>query len=784
MLKELVKKRLMVAADEIFALFERTIASYEEELCRTREEKEQHRQQLEAVYKSRYVLHTEDVQQLIGCPEVHPPQPKEGSSDLDQEDPQPRQIKEEEEELWTTQEREFLLGQEEANLTKLQLTGVSVKTEYYEDKPPESSPFHHSPSVENRGAKPPSGSSPPPMTTEVDGDHCGGPQADNPSAPLSDSDDTTSYLHINEMANKYCIEDALKRIMDGSSSDMEQLGEEDDEMDEWTPPERTEESTDTSDDEEVPEVSDEDTTEYNDTTQKQATPGKMTRKEYQWKRKRFEPPAVDFVEYVEEGSEDRLDWTPYSYFKDFVTEEMLLEIAEETNLYGLQKDGKSVNTNAKEIEQVVGMYMHMGLVQMPNVRAYWEMETRYPAVCDVMSRDRFLYLLPRIHFQNNLRVSEEAKKDKLWKLSPWLEKLRQRFLCMPPEECHAVDKIMVPFKRKVNLRRCVPGNDPKSEFTMWGRVGLSGFLYDFDVRQGEENPDQEKSDVDAAVDVVLKMTSTLPANKNHKVFADKYFTSVQLVEHLQQRGIYFIGTVRTSRVKNCILVDEKELKAKGRGSLDFSVNQEDHIIVRWYDNKPVDLLSSFVGVEPLGHVKRWDRKAQTHIMVPRPAIVEAYGKFMAGVDLLDMLSALYRYRFRSQRWYLDIWWDTVTVAVINAWIRYRKDLGKMRPEQKPLPLQRFQASVGTSLTSAGKVTKFSRPLSSPDATPTPSRKRKTTGVPPDVRKDALDHFPTWQSRQRCKYCTGHFSHVYCEKCKVHLCLNNHRNCFQAYHHAN
>ncbi|TRZ03544.1 hypothetical protein DNTS_009302, partial [Danionella cerebrum] len=95
-------------------------------------------------------------------------------------------------------------------------------------------------------------------------------------------------------------------------------------------------------------------------------------------------------------------------------------------------------------------------------------------------------------------------------------------------------------------------------------------------------------------------------------------------------------------------MDEKELKTKGRGSLDFRVNQEDNIIVRWYDNKAVNLLSSFVGVEPLGNVRRWDRKAKTYIMVPRPAIVDTYNRFMGGVDLLDMLSALYRFSFRSR----------------------------------------------------------------------------------------------------------------------------------------
>ncbi|XP_061746975.1 uncharacterized protein LOC133545415 isoform X4 [Nerophis ophidion] len=58
---------------------------------------------------------------------------------------QPPHIKEEEEEVWITQEEECLLGQEEADLSKFPLTVVSVKTEEHEDKPPESSQLHHSP---------------------------------------------------------------------------------------------------------------------------------------------------------------------------------------------------------------------------------------------------------------------------------------------------------------------------------------------------------------------------------------------------------------------------------------------------------------------------------------------------------------------------------------------------------------------------------------------------------------------------------------------------------------
>ncbi|XP_072772645.1 uncharacterized protein [Nerophis lumbriciformis] len=69
-----------------------------------------------------------------------------------QEDAQPPHIKEEEEDLWVTQEEEFLPGQEETELSKFPLTIVSVKTEEHEDKAPESSQLHHSPNVQRVSA--------------------------------------------------------------------------------------------------------------------------------------------------------------------------------------------------------------------------------------------------------------------------------------------------------------------------------------------------------------------------------------------------------------------------------------------------------------------------------------------------------------------------------------------------------------------------------------------------------------------------------------------------------
>ncbi|XP_077416834.1 uncharacterized protein LOC144048578 [Vanacampus margaritifer] len=140
MLKELVRKRLIAAADEIFGLFEKTIALYEEQLCRAREETERHRRQLEDVCKAQIVISFEDVKQLMSHHEELSPQLHGGNANLEQavplhhrdeeehEDVQPLHVKEEEE--------------EKVDIDKFALTAASVESKH-EDETPEWSQLHH-----------------------------------------------------------------------------------------------------------------------------------------------------------------------------------------------------------------------------------------------------------------------------------------------------------------------------------------------------------------------------------------------------------------------------------------------------------------------------------------------------------------------------------------------------------------------------------------------------------------------------------------------------------------
>ncbi|KAI5692771.1 hypothetical protein M8J75_000885 [Diaphorina citri] len=104
-----------------------------------------------------------------------------------------------------------------------------------------------------------------------------------------------------------------------------------------------------------------------------------------WQPGNYEETPLDFV-VVNSSEPPDPTKTPFQYFKDFVSDEMIQMLVEQNNLYSTQKNGISVNTTTSEIEQVLGMYLRMGIAQFPSVRSYWESYTNYPLISEVMPR--------------------------------------------------------------------------------------------------------------------------------------------------------------------------------------------------------------------------------------------------------------------------------------------------------------------------------------------------------------------------------------------------------------
>lgn len=185
-------------------------------------------------------------------------------------------------------------------------------------------------------------------------------------------------------------------------------------------------------------------------------------------------------------------------------------------------------------------------------------------------------------------------------------------------------------------------------------------------------------------------------------------------------------------------------------------------------NRPVTLLSTFASASPENTAKCFDKKTQTSASITRPSIVGVYNECTGGVDLMDMLVALYRINLRSKKWYRRLFFHSLDVVIVNCWHLYRRDATADKvPRNQQMTLLHFKAELACVLKQQGKVATLSRrrPLD-PSKIENELQAKKRRGpaalVPcKAIRLDTiydLPMFPPKKGRRKYPNCTG-ITHV-------------------------
>ena len=141
-------------------------------------------------------------------------------------------------------------------------------------------------------------------------------------------------------------------------------------------------------------------------------------------------------------------------------------------------------------------------------------------------------------------------------------------------------------------------------------AGKLGTPYDLFLYQGSNSGLSESNlkQFGFGPTTVLKLCERLNKNKGHKIFFVNFFTSYNLLEHLQQLQPNAAGTVRVNRFANAPLFTDKQLCNQGRGSSDQVVSRDCNIvIVKWQDNKVIHLSSNFIGIGAEEEIKRYNK---------------------------------------------------------------------------------------------------------------------------------------------------------------------------------
>ncbi|KAG0726656.1 PiggyBac transposable element-derived protein 2 [Chionoecetes opilio] len=101
--------------------------------------------------------------------------------------------------------------------------------------------------------------------------------------------------------------------------------------------------------------------------------------------------------------------------------------------------------------------------------------------------------------------------------------------------------------------------------------------------------------------IVSVLASTMSCSTTTAIFADNFFTSLEIVRYLKDQNCRYTGTDRDNRIGKPPLkaIKEMEKKAVPLGTCDY-VTSDDGILalMQWKDKRIVTLLSTDMGWSP------------------------------------------------------------------------------------------------------------------------------------------------------------------------------------------
>ncbi|KAK3933049.1 PiggyBac transposable element-derived protein 3 [Frankliniella fusca] len=455
----------------------------------------------------------------------------------------------------------------------------------------------------------------------------------------------------------------------------------------------------------------------------------------------------------------------------------------------------------EELQVFLGLWIFMGICTLPSYNDYWTEPTRVPFEAEAMPLSRFKFIRSRLHLIDNQTIPED-NRDPLIKVRPLINHIKQKCNSLPQNSTtFSIDESMSPYKgmKAGPLRQYIKGKPHKWGFKAFMLTSSSGIVFDFIVYSGSRTFEVEnvveREGLGAGGNVVFHLCKTIQRPRISSVCFDNYFSSIPLICQLKEDlGLVSIGTIRLNRTKECPLPSDKALIKQGRGtSVVQSTFNGQVAVVKWVDNRVVNLAGSWCGINPQEVARRWDKSSKSKVSVPCPNIVSLYNQNMGGVDVFDMLMHLYKLPSRAKRWTTPMISFMIDLSLVNAYLLFRSDSrSKEEEENDEFSSKNFRLQVVQALLSTKIKRRVGRPTleeSLNSSTEKVVHRARNMQQPPDAtRLDGINHMIVFEKKKgRCFMCKAFgldgYTFAKCSKCNVKLCVLQHRNCFHDFHTA-
>ena len=293
---------------------------------------------------------------------------------------------------------------------------------------------------------------------------------------------------------------------------------------------------------------------------------------------------------------------------------------------------------------------------LPKIADYWSSNPQLGCswISSVMTRNRFMKINQFLQFTDQSRLIPRGRLgyNPISKILPILNYLKPKFAeCFRPGQHVSVDEAMIGFKGRCILKQYLPSKPTKWGIKVWELCdSITGYCMDFNVYPGKNVRPSEHG---LGFDVVTKLMHDY-FGRFHKIYFDRFFNSVHLVEHLKANNTYACGTIMLNR-RGLPRVARITKLRRGECRVYRKVNGT--VLSTWRDKRQIAILSTCptFGIDETG----------------KPNIVQEYNMYMGGVDLNDQLCSYYKCGRASRKWWKYVMFFLLNISITNAWILWK-----------------------------------------------------------------------------------------------------------------
>lgn len=322
-------------------------------------------------------------------------------------------------------------------------------------------------------------------------------------------------------------------------------------------------------------------------------------------------------------------------------------------------------TNAVETKAFIGLLFYSAVFRSNHENAEFIFATdgtgREIFRC-VMSKNRFLILINCLRFDNAETRAERLREDKLAAIS----EIFDAFICNCKRnftlgEYVCIDEMLVGFRGRCSFKVYMPSKPNKYGLKLLLLVDAHTFYtYTAYIYCGRGSDGDGLSDEDKRFGIpsqsVLRLCKGLEGS-HRNITADNWFSSIELMQALKNRGLTYLGTLKKNKKEIPIAFQPNKVRIVGTSLYGFT---KDYTLLSYVTKpkKAVILISSM-------HHSRDERS-------DKPVMIEDYNKTKGGVDEVDKKCANYSCSRRTRRWPMVLFYRLIDISGINAYVLYNQ----------------------------------------------------------------------------------------------------------------